>query len=220
MKTFISLSKLLTLSLLMLFTSCKKDKSSIDVNIMQHYIAGKFSFQQTTPLPFAMIPISANKAIFVWVSEKKEVDYTFENNKFKTKINGSEFSCDLKNGTMENIAINSNTLSIPIAALNKKEDTGLALAGKRFEASLNRLDNAAVLFDNYYFRFNPDATQFNYTSNPTTGNYLITTKTYEKLADGCFYDPQAIAFGVMLNNKLEVEAKIGNNYTLFSGSQK
>jgi hypothetical protein len=119
-----------------------------------------------------------------------------------------------------NIAVISNTLSITDAVLNKKEDAGLSLIGKRFEAPLNRLDNGAVLFDNYYFRFNADAAQFSYNSNPTSGNYLITTKTYEKLADGCFYDKQAIAFGVMLNNKLEITAKIGTNYTLFSGTKK
>ena len=220
MKTLINATKILSLSLLMLFASCKKDKPSVDIDFMRYYIAGKFSYQQTTPLPFALIPISANKAIFVWVNEKKEVDYAFENNKFKTNIKGSEFSCDIKNGALENIAVNSTTLSIPVAALNKKQDAGSALAGKRFEAPLNRLDNGAVLFDNYFFRFNADAAQFNYNSNPTTGSYLITTKTYEKLADGCFYDPQAIAFGVMLNNKLEVEAKIGNTYALFSGTGK
>jgi len=220
MKTLINASKILLLSLLMLFASCKKDKPSIDVDIMQHYIAGKFTQLQSPQEPFALIPISANKAIFVSVNGKLEVDYTFEKNKFTTSINGNALSCNVNNGIIENIAVISNTLGIPEAVLSKKEDAELSLVGKRFEAPLNRLDNGAVLFDNYYFRFNADAAQFNYSGNPTSGNYLVTTKTYEKLADGCFYDKQAIAFGVMLNNKLEITAKIGTNYTLFSGTKK
>ena len=202
------------------FSACKKDKPLVHIDIMQHYIAGKFTYQQGTPLPFALIPISTTKATFVWVGAKREVNYTFENNRFTTNINGEEFSCDIINGATQNIVVNSTALGIPVAVLNKKEDAELALAGKRFEAPLNRLDNGAVVFDIYYFRFIADATKFNYTSNPLPGNYLIITKNYENLADGCFYDQEEIAFGVMLNNKLEIEAKIGDNYTLFSGTKK
>lgn len=219
MKNVIKCTKLICLFLIVLFASCKKDKPSIDVDFMQHYIAGKFTFQQGPELPFAIIPISANKAWFVWVNEKREVEYTFENNKFTTKINGGQFSCEFQNGGLINIVVNSATLGIPVAALNKKEDAALALAGKRFEAPLNKLDNGVVLFDNYYFKFDNDVAKSYYTSNPTSGNYIITTKAYEKLADGCFYN-QATAFGVVLNNKLEVETKIGNDYVIFSGTRK
>ncbi|TKC08938.1 hypothetical protein [Pedobacter frigoris] len=161
------MKNLICLFLMVLFASCKKDNASINVDIMQHYIAGKFTQLQSPQEPFALIPMSANKAIFVSVNGKLEVDYTFENNKFTTSINGNSLSCDINNGIIENIAVISNALSIPAAVLNKKEDAGLELAGKRFEAPLNRLDNGAVLFDNYYFRFNADAAQFNYSGNPT-----------------------------------------------------
>lgn len=219
MRNLIKCTKLTGLFLMVLFASCKKDSTSIHVDIMQHYIAGKFTQLQSPQEPFALIPISANKAIFVSVNGKLEVDYIFEKSKFKTKIQGAELSCDIKNGDLENITINSTTLSIPIAVLNKKDDATLSLAGKRFEAPLYRLDNGTVLFDNYYFRYNADAASFNYNSNPTSGNYLITTKTYEKLADGCFYAKQAMTFGVMLNDKLEITTKIGSNYAFFSGTK-
>jgi len=40
----------------MLFASCKKDRVVAEVDLMQHYIAGKFTFQQGPELPFALIP--------------------------------------------------------------------------------------------------------------------------------------------------------------------
>ena len=220
MKILINISKIVSICLLMLFASCKKDRVVAEVDLMQHYIAGKFTFQQGPELPFALIPTSANKAWFVCVSEKREVDYTFENNKLTTNINGGQFTCDFQDGKLVNIAVNSATLGIPVAALNKKQDAELSLTGKRYEAPIMLLNTGAVLFDNYYFKFDNDAAKSYYTSNPTSGNYIITTKAYEKLADGCFYNEQTKAFGVILNNKLEVETKIGNDYVLFSGTRK
>lgn len=220
MKTLINISKIASICLFMLFASCKKDRALIEVDLMQHYIAGKFTFQQGPALPFALIPTSADKATFVWVNEKREVDYTFENNKFTTSINGGQFSCEFQNGNLVNIVVNSASLGIPVAALNKRQDATLSLTGKRYEAPIILLNTRAVLFDNYYFKFDNDVAKFYYTSNPTSGNYIITTKAYEKLADGCFYNDQTKAFGVVLNNKLEVETKIGNDYVLFSGTRK
>lgn len=220
MKTLINISKIASICILMLFTSCKKDRIAAEVDLMQHYIAGKFTYQEGTPLPFALIPTSASKAWFVWVGEKREVDYTFENNKFTTNINGGEFSCELQNGSLINIVVKSASLGIPVAALNKKQDAALSLTGKRYEAPITLLNTGTVLFDNYYFKFDSDAGSNYYTSNPTSGNYIITPKIYERLADGCFYNDQTKSFGVMLNSKLEVEARIGNDYVLFSGTRK
>lgn len=218
MKNLIRCVKLICLFLVVLFASCKKDKA-VNVDIMQRYIAGKFTFQNGSQLPFALIPVSATKAIFVWVNEKREVAYTFENNRFTTSINGSEFSCDMIDGQLTNITVESTTLGIPVASLNKKVDATTALAGKQFEAPTINLNTGGVVHQNYYFKFNSDPSQLNYTSNPKPGNFIITTKTYEKLTDGCFYNGVTKVFGVVLNNKLEVEAKIGDDYVLFSGTQ-
>lgn len=220
MKSYIHHYGLWPLLALLLMLSCKKKTTEPkEIDIMQHYIAGKFSYQQGPGLPFAIIPATADKATFVWVSEKRVVDYTWQNHKFSTKINGADFSCEIKNGKVENIVVTSSTLSIPIAALNKKEDAALALAGKRYEAPMKKLDGTTVVFNNYYFRFNTDAGQFNYISNPTPGSYLITTKIYEKLAEGCLYNEQTKTFGVILNGKLEIETKIAADYLLFSGTK-
>ncbi len=220
MKTLKSVISVLAI-FLMAFTACKKDKNEpIEVDIMQHYIAGKFSYQQGAGLPFALIPISTTKAIFVWVSDKREVDYTYQDHKFSTKINGADFSCNITDGTIDNIMINSTTLSIPVATLNAKADATWGLAGKRYEGPMKNLDGITVVFDNYYFKFNDDASQLNYRSNPTSGNYIITAKTYEKLADGCLYSDQTKTFGVVLNGKLEIETKIGADYLLFSGTKQ
>ena len=47
---------------------------------------------------FALIPISAHKAWFVWVSQKRAIDYTFENNKFTATVNDRQFTFDFKDG--------------------------------------------------------------------------------------------------------------------------
>jgi hypothetical protein len=82
MKNVIKCTKLMCLFLVILFASCKKDKPLVNVDIMQHYIAGKFAQLQSPQEPFALIPISANKAVFVSVNGKLEVDYTKHSGNF------------------------------------------------------------------------------------------------------------------------------------------
>ncbi len=216
MKSLLNTSKALFLLMIIIFSSCKKDKNAIDVDFMQYYLAGKLT-QQGAEIPFALLPISATKALFVRANEKSEVDYTIQNNKLSTKINGADFSCTIKNSKVENVVVNSNTVSVRVAALNKKQDATLAFAGKIFEAAMKNL-NGVIVHNNYYFKFNAD--QLNYTSNPTPGNYLIRSKTYELLADGCMYNELTKTFGVMLNNSLEIETKLENDFLLFSGISK
>lgn len=210
---------LFPLVILLLAASCKEKRISKrdNLDLMQYYIAGKFTNQQVSDIPFAIIPNSPSKATFIWLNERREIDYTFEKTIFSTNIIGIDFTCIIKKSGIENISINSSILSVPIAALNKKNEASLAIEGKRFEGPVKKLDGGETVFQSYYFKFNVD--QLLYSSNPTQGNYLINTKKYEKLVDGCFYSEQTNTFGVILNNTLEIESKFGNEYVLFSGQK-
>lgn len=211
---------LLLITMAGIIYACKKDKApAASLEITSYYIAGKFSYNKGPAIPFALIPASATKGIFVWADQKTEADYTFDNNKLSTKINGTDFSCQIRDGKVEDITTGSTTFAIIAAELNKKQDPTLTFTGKRFEAPLKKLDGS-TLYDNYYFKFNTDVTKFDYVRNPVTGNYLLTTGTYQLLTDGCLYNPQTNTFGVMLGNQLEIETKSGNDYVLFSGIKK
>lgn len=198
--------------------SCKKKEVSIDLT--QYYIAGKFTVQQGPPLPFAFIFKTASKGQFVFSGDLAEVDYTFENKKLRTKVNGANLSCDIKNGKIENIEVESAFIDIAVATLSKQRDSNLSLTGKRFEAPLKNLDSGANIYDNFYFQFDTDPGRLFYTSRPVGGNYIITSKSYELLADGCIYNGDTDTFGVVIGGKLELETKLGTSYVLFSGSLK
>jgi len=218
------MKNILKLTAVMLFAvlaSCKKDAKVADMptDLNQYYVAGKFSYQEGPAIPFAFIPSSPTKGLFVYLGEQEDVDYTFENNQLSTTISGAKFTCDIKGGKVENIIVNSAVLDIVAAVLNKKQDPALAFTGKRFESPLKKLDGT-VVYDQYYFEFNADPQQLIYKSNPVSGSYLIFAKSYELLVDGCFHNEDTDTFAVMMNGKLELETKIGNDYVLFSGTKK
>jgi hypothetical protein len=223
MKTLKSRVIILMLLLAVLFVSCKRKyvEPDVPVDIMEYYIAGKFTYQNGAELPFALIPNSPTKATFIWVGEKKrEVNYTFKDNVLVTSINGASFSCNVSSKGLNNIVVKSGSMAIPVAQLNKKQDEELTFAGKHFEGPARKLNDGAVAYDGYYFRFNTDPSRLNYASNPTSGNFLVSTKAYEKIADGCLYSEQTKTFGVILNNKLEIEMKSGNDFLLISAARK
>lgn len=203
--------------------SCKKknpvpEKTEEPWDITQHYIAGKIRFLNGPEIPFALILEQGKKGIFVYAALKTETAYSFEGDQFSTTINGEIFSCSIKKGKIEGISSGSRVFSISTAMLYKKQDPGRALTGKRFEGLLKTMDQA-VLYANYYFQFETANAQSKYTSNPIPYDGTITPKNYSPVADGCMYNEQAKTFGVLLNDKLELQAKLGNNFVLFSGTR-
>lgn len=208
--------------LIITVASCKKDRLQqlpVPFDFTQHYIAGKMMFLNGAKIPFALIPGTEGKAIFVYSAGKTEVDYTYKDHQFSANIKNEVFSCTITKGKIENISGGSSLFGIATAMLYKKQDPSRSFAGKRFEGTVKQMNNQR-LYDNYYFQFDSSLDQTKYLSGTLPANAGADAKNYSLLAEGCLYDEQAKTFGILLDDKLEIQTKLNQTYVLFSGTQQ